>query len=154
MWQHGSCLVEGWSPGGAQSDLTLIPADKSVIVIIADPGILFFFSPEVAIPVPLNIWLRSKNLETKRGRVLPGTVRLWSRILTIPFRCWQKGKGGSWDLLVLQPGPHSSAQAIASPAWGVPSFLHCQCTDSFLQILSRFSQLRHLRQALHARKNI
>lgn len=36
--------MEGWSPGGAPSDLTLILADTSVIVIIADPGIFFSFS--------------------------------------------------------------------------------------------------------------
>lgn len=119
----------------------------------------YFFHSQMAVPVSSGIWLRNNNLETKRGRVLPGTVRLWTRILTIPFRCWQKGKGGgrnltgSWDLLLLKPRPHSSAQAIAPPAWGVLSFLLCRCFDTFLQFFCRFPGLGHLRWAWHARRN-
>lgn len=59
--------MEGWSPGGAQSDLTLILADTFVVVIKADPGI-FFFPSQVPIPVSSEIWLRSNNLETKREK--------------------------------------------------------------------------------------
>lgn len=42
--------MEGWSLGGARSDLTLILADTSVIAIIADPSI-FFLPSQVAILV-------------------------------------------------------------------------------------------------------
>ena len=150
MWQHGSCLVDGWSPGGAQSDLTLILAEYICHCYHSRLWyFIFFFSPhsQVAIPISSEIWLRSNNLETKRGRALPGTVRLWTRILIIPFRCWQKGKGrsgrltGSWDLLAVKPGPHSSAQATAPLAWCLLSFLHGQCIHAFLQTFCRFPGL-------------